>query len=209
SWPSFKYFEEAYCNYRLGKFSTPRKQGLDLAPLPAGTYEVRLLPSADGRRLELPGKSERPLRTEAQHGGRLFRFRCSGGRAVLDVRPGLGERPREVVFTLDRSWARGHLVHVEGGFAVRGAVMPDAAAGNYYLVLHSGDRVHALPLVAAAVKGPADPFGEAFSDYSYARFRTRQRAGADVSQLPPGVYQASVSFSAAGVVHTVSAGKTV
>src|SRR3954466_13578202 len=91
--------------------------------------------------------------------------------------------------------------------------MPDDAAGNYYLVLEGADRdggrVHALPLVAAGYRGPEDPFGDGFSDYSFARFRSRRREGVDTSQVPPGESQASISFSHSGVVYTLAAGKTV
>lgn len=214
STPSFKYFDEAYCNYRLGKFTSPKQQGIDVSALADGTYELSLRLAAGGRELEFPAKSERPLRAESPHGGRLFRFRSSGRGGVLDVRPVLGERPKEAYFRLHKSWARDQLVHVEGDFAVRGAEMPDDDAGNYYLVLQSrdrdgGGRVHALPLVAAGYRGPEDPFGDGFSDYSFARFRSRRREGADTSQVPPGEYKASISFSHSGVVHTVAAGKTV
>ncbi|MCG2622287.1 hypothetical protein LVY72_10195 [Arthrobacter sp. I2-34] len=211
--PSFKYFDEAYCNYRLGRFSSPKKQGIDLSSLSDGTYEMWLrLAGGDGE-LEFPARSDQPLQTESPHGGRLFRFRSSGRRAVLDIRSVLGERPGKSYFGLHKSWARDQLVHVEGDFAVRGAEMPDDAAGNYYLVLQGGDRegqrVHALPLVAATYRGPEDPFGDGFSDYSFARFRSRRREGADTSQVPPGEYLAYISFSHSGVVYTVAAGKKV
>ena len=128
---------------------------------------------------------------------------------MLDVRPVLGTAPREAYFRLRTSWARGPRVHLDGDFAVRGVEIPDSKAARYYLVLHGPAGAHAFALAAGGFRGDANVFGDGLSDYSGAHFGTRKGAGVDISALPPGTYQASVSLSCAGGLYTLPTGKTV
>ena len=153
--------------------------------------------------------SSTPLSTESQLDGRLYRFRTRPGGAVLDVRPVLGTAPKEAYFRLRASWARGQRVHLDGDFAVRGVEIPDSKAARYYLVLHGPAGTHAFALAAGGFRGDANVFGDGLSDYSGAHFGTRKGAGVDISALPPGTYQASVSLSCAGGLYTLPTGKTV
>ncbi|MFD1211655.1 hypothetical protein ACFQ36_06320, partial [Arthrobacter sp. GCM10027362] len=205
----FRYFEEAFCNYRLANFSSRRKAGIELAALPPGTYSLRLRLAVPGRELEMPLRSDAGLRSESHRDGRLFRFRSGDGGALLDIRPVLGAAPGEACFRLHRSWARGPLVHLDGDFAVRGVEIPDRQAARYYLVLHGAAGVHSFDLVPGARHGEPDVFGDGLSDYSWARFGTRKGAGVDVSALAPGTYDAAVSLSCAGGLYTVPAGRAV
>ncbi|MGM0929076.1 MAG: hypothetical protein ACQEXN_05145 [Actinomycetota bacterium] len=206
---SFRYFQQAYCNYRLARFSSRKHQGIDLAGLPAGTYELRLRLAVPGREAEQPLASSTPLNTESQRDGRLYRFRTRPGGAVLDVRPVLGTAPQEAYFRLGTSWARGQRLHLDGDFAVRGVEIPDSKAARYYLVLHGTAGTHAFALAAGGFRGDANVFGDGLSDYSGAHFGTRKGAGVDISALPPGTYHAAVSLSCAGGLYTFPTGKTV
>jgi hypothetical protein len=206
---SFRYYEEAACDYKRAKFTSPDKRGIDLAGLPAGSYELRLRLAAPGREAKQPLTSSTPLHTESQRDGRLYRFRSRPGGAVLDVRPVLGTAPQEAYFRLRTGWARGPRVHLDGDFAVRGVEIPDGKAARYYLVLHGPAGTHAFALAAGGFRGDADVFGDGLSDYSGAHFGTRKGAGVDVSALPPGTYHASVSLSCAGALYTLPTGKTV
>jgi hypothetical protein len=206
---SFRYFRQAYCNYRLARFSSRKHQGIDLAGLPAGTYQLRLRLAAPGRDGEQPLTSSTPLSAESQRDGRLYRFRTRPGRAVLDVRPVLGTAPQEAYFRLRTSWARGPRVHLDGDFAVRGVEIPDSKAARYYLVLHGPAGTHAFALAAGGFRGDANVFGDGLSDYSTAHFGTRKGAGVDVSGLPPGTYEVAISLSCAGALYTLPTGKTV
>jgi hypothetical protein len=205
----FRYYEEAACDYKQAKFTSPNKLGVDLAGLPAGTYDVRLRLAVPDREAELPLTSGSPLQAESQLDGRLYRFRTGPGGAVLDVRPVLATAPQEGYFRLRTSWARGQRVHLDGDFAVRGVEIPDSKAAHYYLVLHGPAGTHAFALAAGGFRGDADVFGDGLTDYSGAHFGTRKGAGVDVSALPPGAYHASVSLSCAGALYTLPAGKTV
>ncbi|TJY67409.1 hypothetical protein E4J89_15090 [Arthrobacter sp. CAU 1506] len=205
----FRYYEEAACDYKLAKFTSPDKRGIDLAGLPAGTYELRLKLTAGGRDAELPLTSGTPLSTESQLGGRLYRLRSRLSGAVLDVRPVLGTAPQEAYFRLRTSWARGPRVHLDGDFAVRGVEIPDSKAARYYLVLHGPAGTHAFTLAAGGFRGDPNVFGEALSDYSGAHFGTRKGTGVDISNLAPGTYHASISLSSAGGLYTLPTGKTV
>ncbi|MGM0929077.1 MAG: accessory Sec system protein Asp2 [Actinomycetota bacterium] len=206
---SFRYYAEAACDYKLAKFTSPGKRGIDLAGLPAGTYELRLRLAVPGREAEQPLASSTPLSTESQRDGRLYRFRTRPGGAVLDVRPVLGTAPQEAYFRLRTSWARGQRVHLDGDFAVRGVEIPDSKAARYYLVLHGPAGAHAFALAAGGFRGDPNVFGDALSDYSGAHFGTRKGAGVDISALPPGTYHAAVSLSCAGGLYTLPTGKTV
>ncbi|MEV7648814.1 hypothetical protein [Arthrobacter sp. NPDC089319] len=206
---SFRYFQQAYCNYRLARFSSPKHQGIDLAGLPAGTYQARLRLAVPGRDAELPLASGTPLSAESQRDGRLYRFRTRPGGVVLDVRPVLGTAPREAYFRLRTSWARGPRVHLDGDFAVRGVEIPDSKAAHYYLVLHGPASIHAFALAAGGFRANANVFGDALSDYSGAHFGTRKGTGVDISALPPGTYHAAISLSCAGGLYTLPTGKTV
>ncbi|UNK47431.1 hypothetical protein [Arthrobacter sulfonylureivorans] len=206
---SFRYFQQAYCNYRLARFSSRKHQGIDLAGLPAGTYDLRLRLMAPDREAEQPLATGTPLSTESQRDGRLYRFRTRPGGAVLDVRPVLGTAPQEAYFRLRTSWARGQRVHLDGDFAVRGVEVPDSKAARYYLVLHGPAGTQAFALAAGGFRGDTNVFGDGLSDYSGAHFGTRKGAGVDISALPPGTYHAAVSLSCAGGLYTLPTGKTV
>ncbi len=206
---SFRYYEETACDYKLAKFTSPDKRGIELAGLPAGSYELRLRLMAPDREAELPLTSGTPLQAESQRDGRLYRFRTRPGGAVLDVRPVLGTAPQEAYFRLRTSWARGQRVHLDGDFAVRGMEVPDSKAARYYLVLHGPAGTHAFPLAAGGFRGDTNVFGDGLSDYSGAHFGTRKGAGVDISALPPGTYHAAVSLSCAGGLYTLPTGKTV
>ncbi|MFT4469789.1 accessory Sec system protein Asp2 [Arthrobacter sulfonylureivorans] len=205
----FRYYEEAACDYKLAKFTSPNKRGIDLAGLSAGTYELRLKLAAGGREAELPLTSGTPLSTESQLDGRLYRLRSRTVGAVLDVRPVLGTAPQQAYFRLRTSWARGPRVHLDGDFAVRGVEIPDSKAARYYLVLHGPAGIHAFTLAAGGFRADPNVFGDALSDYSGAHFGTRKGTGVDVSQLPPGTYHASISLSSAGGLYTLPTGKTI
>ncbi|MEV7648813.1 accessory Sec system protein Asp2 [Arthrobacter sp. NPDC089319] len=206
---SFRYHEEAACDYKQAKFTSPDRRGIDLAGLPADTYQARLRLAVPGRDAELPLASGTPLSAESQRDGRLYRFRTRPGGAVLDVRPVLGTAPQEAYFRLRTSWARGPRVHLDGDFAVRGVEIPDSKAAHYYLVLHGPAGTHAFALAAGGFRADANVFGDALSDYSGAHFGTRKGTGVDISALPPGTYNASVSLSCAGGLYTLPTGKTV
>ena len=94
----FRYYEEAACDYKLAKFTSPDRRGIDLATLPVGRYELRLRLAIPGRDAEQPLTSSTPLSTESQREGRLYRLRTRPGGAMLDVRPVLGTAPRESYF---------------------------------------------------------------------------------------------------------------
>lgn len=154
-------------------------------------------------------RSDLALAGESQHGGRLFRFRSDGGRATVDIRSVAGPAPKEAVFRLRKSWARGPLVHLDGDFAVRGVQMPERNTGTYYLVLRGNGEVHARALVCSGTNGPGDGFGDGLGNYACARFGTRKREGVDVSGLRPGRYEVAVTLSCAGGIFTLPAGKVL
>ncbi|GER21979.1 hypothetical protein NCCP1664_04760 [Zafaria cholistanensis] len=218
---TFRHYRDAACNYRKGGFTSPRKAGLDLSGLPGGTYEVLLRlalpghgepaagPGSPGEPVEVPLRSDLALHSESQHGGRLIRFRADGGRATLDIRSVAGPAPKEAIFRLRKSWARGPLVHMDGDFAVRGVQMPERNTGTYYLVLRGNGELHARPLVCSGTNGPADSFGDGLGNYACARFGTWKRQGVDVSGLPPGRYEVAVTLSCAGGIFTLPAGKVL
>ncbi|NKX49948.1 hypothetical protein HER39_05025, partial [Arthrobacter deserti] len=206
----FRYYEEAFCNYKRARFTTGKKPGIDLAQLPEGTYRLLLRLATHGVEAEAPVRTAGPIRAESHQDGRLYRFRSSGDRALLDVRPVVGRRPAQAVFRMRKSWARGPLVHVDGDFAVRGVEIPDKRTASYYLVLRGADgAVHSRALVCSGLDGAADAFGDGVGDYSGARFGTPKRAGVDVSGLRPGQYDVEITLSCGGALYTVPAGKTV
>lgn len=204
----FRYYQDAFCNYKRAKFITPKNLGLDLSDLPAGTYRLQLRLAIHGVEAEAPLCSANPVRAESHQDGRLYRLRSSAEQALLDVRPAVGREPGRKLFRVRKSWARGPLMHLDGDFAVRGVEMPDRRAGRYYLVLRGTDgTVHTRALVVSGLDGMANAFGDGVGDYSAARFGTPKRAGVDVSSLPAGEYDVAVTLSAAGGVYTVPAGK--
>ncbi|NKX56475.1 hypothetical protein [Arthrobacter mobilis] len=205
----FRYFEDAFCDYRLAAFSSPKKAGIDLGALPPDTYCLQLQLAAPDRTVEVPLRSDTGIGSESQLGGRLFRFRADGGRAVLDIRPVLGAAPGEACFRLRSCSTRGPLLHLAGDFAVRGVEILHRQAARYYLVLHGTAGVHSFELAPAARRGEPDPFGDGLSDYSWAGFGTRRDAGVDLSALAPGTYDAAVSLSCAGGLYTLPAGRSV
>ncbi|MFD1214841.1 accessory Sec system protein Asp2, partial [Arthrobacter sp. GCM10027362] len=90
---SFRYYQEAACNYNRARFTSPDKPGIDLSELPAGSYGLLLRLATDGREVEVPLRSAEPIRAESHLDGRLYRLRSGEGRALLDVRPAVGRAP--------------------------------------------------------------------------------------------------------------------
>ncbi|NKX56474.1 accessory Sec system protein Asp2 [Arthrobacter mobilis] len=206
---SFRYYEEAACDYNRARFASPKKLGIDLSQVPAGSYELLLRLVLPGQAAEVPLRSTDPVRSESHLDGLLYRLRSDERRAVLDVRPVVGAAPKQAVFRLRKSWARGPLVHLDGDFAVRGVQLPDRKTGSYYLVLRGAGKTHARALVCGGLDGPDIDFGDGLGNYAAARFSTPRKSGVDVSGLRPGRYDVAVTLSCAGAVYTLPAGKTV
>ncbi|WP_336715013.1 accessory Sec system protein Asp2 [Arthrobacter sp. USHLN218] len=202
------HYEDFFCDYRFGKFRAP-DDGLDLAGLPRGDYKASLALSAESAERTAACVSTARTTAESNDGGDLVTFAADSKGSVLRKRPILGDAPHQAVFEIKSQWARGDRVHFDGTFAVRGTPMAGWESGRYYLVLASDAHVRSLPLAGARVTDPADYFGDGAKSHTHARFATQRFAGVSLAGLEPGLYEAHVSLSAGGAIHTVATGRRV
>jgi hypothetical protein len=202
------HYQGFFCDYRFGKFRSPN-DGLDLAGLPRGDYEVSLVLAAEAARRTAACVSAKPVAAESNDGGDLVTFASDGKGGVVRKRPILGTEPDRAVFSISGQWGRGDRVHFEGTFAVRGTPMTGWGSGRYYLVLASGSTVHSVALASARITDPADYFGDGKRNHTHARFATPRFEGVSLGGMEPGIYQAHISLSAGGALHTVATGRRV
>ena len=200
------HYEDYFCDYRFGKFQAS-SDGVDLSGLPRGDYEASLALTAESAERTAACVSTRRTTTESNDGGDLITFASDSRGSVLRKRPILGTAPHQAVFNINSQWARGDRVHFEGTFAVRGTSMTGWESGRYYLVLASGASVRSVPLTGARVTDPADHFGDGTKSHTHARFATPRFAGVSLAGVEPGLYEAHVSLSAGGALHTIATGR--
>lgn len=202
------HYEDFFCDYRFGKFRAPN-DGLDLSGLPCGDYEASLALTSESDEQTAACVSTTRTTAESNDGGDLVTFASDSKGSVLRKRPILGNAPHQAVFDIKSQWARGDRVHFDGTFAVRGTSMTGWESGRYYLVLASATGVRSVPMAGARVTGPADYFGDGAKSHTHARFATPRFAGVTLAGLEPGLYEAHVSLSAGGAIHTMATGRRV
>lgn len=196
----FRYFEDAFADYRYAQFRTPQDAGIDVSELPEGRYRLELeLYSEDGP-VRVPYTAAEQVEAEVNCGPRLVRLRSDSAGSRVDKRPITGQTAAQSDIALHRTWVRGNLLHVEGPFAIRGVEMPDWGAGFYYLLLSNSSGTYSFSLGTGRVEAHMDPSGDGLSDYTHAYFATHDFAGIDTSLLPAGDFRLAVSLSSAGVI---------
>jgi hypothetical protein len=198
----FKYFEDAFADYRYGQFRTPADAGIDVSGLPEGFYHLELEMDSEDGPVRVPLTAAEQLEAEVNCGQHLVRLRSDNAGSRVDKRAITSPTTAQSDVALNRTWVRGNLLHVEGPFAVRGVEMPDWSSGLYYLLLSDSARTYSFSLGTGRIQVPTDPFGDGLSDYTHAYFATEDFAGIDTSQLSAGDYRLAVSLSAAGVIAT-------
>ncbi|POX49008.1 hypothetical protein C3489_25760 [Streptomyces sp. Ru71] len=204
------YFDRYARDYTDGGFEPEAKTGISMAGMPGGVYElsVRVSSPAEGidRRTKLVAR--RPFDIRRPFGGLEISLIGDEQRVRLVRRPVLGHFSQETAFSLEKSWLKDRVLHVEGVFFVHGIEAAAHGHANYYLVLRGAQATYSFRLGMSRKPLAVRPHvrrGD-FGSYDFAYFATSGYKGVALTNAIAGDYEAYISMSTGGSLFSASAG---
>lgn len=203
---STKYFENEYCDYSFGGFTTLNEAGIDLTDIPFGIFDV-WLNIKHGRNNE---KHKLVSKTETEYWGhsddRLLALITSSNGSRILCRPIIAETAVPSYFELKNYWIRDKVFHLEGIFLVKGVPTPDYSSIQFFLVLKDVTDSDGIFSYAIAT-GHRDNLGSLIDDpwqnYSKSYFATLKYRGVELSTLGSGRFQVFVTARMSGSVFSI------
>ena len=196
------YFENEFCDYSHGKFSSPQRAGFDLSELPEGRHTLVLELDHGGVSVTLDEVPADPRDSALVTGQHLVRLRSNGMAVELLKGSVLADRMPGSYFKLGTTWAHGNTVHVAGRYVLPGVRTLRRNDLRYYLVLtHVGTRsaASAHQLATSRRVFPGDKVGDPLGDYRFTSFGTRSGEGIALNDAAPGEYDVYITALAGSI----------
>lgn len=203
------YFENDFCDYSQGRFSTPDREGIKLSQLPDGTYTVGLEMEQEGIFATVDAVPAEPRVAALVLGGKAVRLHASGRSVKLVKGPVLAGSMPGSHFQLAKSWARGNQFHVEGRYVLPGQWTLKRSDVQYHVVLVKAGTtsvVASRALGTSEVAFPGAKVGDPLGDYRFTYFATRSYAGVAVDGIAPGEYDVYITALAGTILSSHAAG---
>ncbi|GER21936.1 hypothetical protein NCCP1664_04330 [Zafaria cholistanensis] len=203
------YFENEFCDYSHGRFSSRKREGINLAGLPDGQYRLGLELAQHGVTTVVDAVPADPHDAAMVMGGKLVRLHSTGGSVSLHKGPVLGAPMPGSHFEVSGSWARGNRVHVEGRYVLPGQRAPKHGDIQYHLVFvkpGTASPVTSRALGTSKRSFPGNRVGDPLGDYGHTYFASRAYEGVKADGLAPGEYDVYVTALAGTILSSHPAG---
>jgi len=203
------YFENEFCDYSRGGFSSRKREGIDLSRLPDGQYDLGLELTQNGVTTVVDAVPADPRDMAMVMDRKVVRLHSTGGNVSLHKGPVLGVPMPGSHFEVADSWARGSRLHVEGRCVLPGQRAPKHGDVQYHAVLV---KAGTASVVASRALGtskrsfPGDRVGDPLGDYGFTYFSTRSREGVAVDGIAPGEYDVYITALAGTILSSHAAG---
>lgn len=203
------FFENEFCDYSRGKFSTVDGEGIDLTKLAPGQYSVGLEVKHDGISASVDAVPAEPFDGSLAIGKHLVRVSSTGNTVEMHKGSILVGRAPGSHFKLAKGWAKGSLAHVEGQYVLPGIRTPQRGTMSYYLVLvhastHTPVASHPLATQQKAFEGTA--VGDPLGSYAFTYFNTVSGEGVHLEGTAPGEYDLYVTAVAGSIASSHATG---
>ncbi|GAA3670211.1 hypothetical protein GCM10023081_05640 [Arthrobacter ginkgonis] len=203
------YFENDFCDYSQGRFSTRKREGINLSQLPDGTYTVGLELEQEGISTTVEAVPAEPRAAALVVGGKAVRLRSSGRSVELVKGPVLAGPMPGSHFQLAKSWARENRFHVEGRYVLPGKWTLKHGDVQYHVVLVKAGTASVAASRALGTSQqdfPGAKVGDPLGDYRFTYFATRSYAGITADNIAPGEYDVYITALAGTILSSHPAG---
>ncbi|WP_045300642.1 accessory Sec system protein Asp2 [Saccharothrix sp. ST-888] len=205
-----RYYDRYACDYPDAGFEPENKAGIPLNGIPGGSYElsVRVSSPAEGIDRRTPLVAQRPFDLRRPTGGIEVCLVGDEQGVRLIRRPIVGHSSQETAFSMEKSWQKERIFHVEGVFFVHGLEAAERGHSTYYLVLRNARATYSYRLGIsrkAPVVRPHVRRGD-YGNYEFGYFATSGYKGIDLKNAATGEYEVHISMSRGGSLFSVAAG---
>ncbi|MCY0928484.1 hypothetical protein OTB20_20215 [Streptomyces sp. H27-H1] len=204
------YFDQYACDYVNGGFDPEHPNGIAMTGIPGGRFDlsIRVTSPAEGIDRRTPLVARRPFDLRRPFGSLEICLTGDEKSVKLVRRPIIGHVSQETAFSLEKTWQKGRVLHVEGVFFIHGLDASQHGHATYYMVLRSPQATYSFRLgisgKAALVR--AHMRRGDFNSYDYGYFATSGYKGIDLKNAAPGEYEVFISMSRGGALFSAPAG---
>ena len=203
------YFENEFCDYSRGRFSSRKREGINLAGLPDGQYRLGLELQQNGVTTVIDAVPTEPRQAVMVMDGKVVRLYSTGASVSLHKGSILGAPMPGSHFELATSWARENRFHVEGRYVMPGKWTLKHGEVQYHVVLV---KPGTASVVASRALGTSEQafsgakVGDPLGDYRFTYFATRSYAGIAADDIAPGEYDVYITALAGTILSSHAAG---
>lgn len=193
-WVNQRYFAHKFVDYRFAGFASRKNAGLNLSELADGFYSLSLRGRSRERIESIPVVTSSIDQQTSSSNGSLYVLQPGSKGTTLLKRSIIGESHSMHVLTVEDSWVKSGLFHVEGRFAVQGIEAQTWKDLDYFLVLKSSSRTLSFKIGAASMKMNKHIFANRYATYKSAYFATPGFKGVPLAGVPTDTYEANISL---------------
>ena len=196
---SYLYFENVFCDYRAGGFTSFHNDGIDLSNLDLGVYSLGVRTGCGNVVVENTLVSDKRITLQNVVKNKLFSLYSVSDKVFLSVSKLVDNNSQ--VFEVKEKWIRDGFLHYEGVFAVKGVFVREWGECTYYITLRSNvDFVFKLGICHFDYLN--DVFLDHKGEYAKSYFRSISKKGVDIRSLPVGTYKLFISMNKSGALFT-------
>ncbi|MGP9031782.1 hypothetical protein ACT17S_01755 [Glutamicibacter mysorens] len=193
-WVNQRYFAHKFVDYRFAGFASRKNAGIDLSELADGFYSLSLRARSGDRVESAPMIANNTAQQTSSANGSMYILHSGSKGTTLLKRSVMGESASRHVLTVEDSWIKSGLFHVEGRFAVQGIEAQSWKDLDYFLVLKSSNRTLSFKIGAAGKKVNGSIFANSYVSYKAAYFATPGFRGVPLADVPTDTYEVNVSL---------------
>ncbi|MFJ8013182.1 hypothetical protein [Streptomyces sp. NPDC096339] len=204
------YFDQYASDYADGGFAPEHPNGIAMTGIPSGRFDlsIRLTSPSEGIDRRTPLVAKRPFDLRRPFRGTEICLTGDDKSVKLLRRPIIGHVSPETAFSLEKTWQKGRVLHVEGVFFVHGLSAAQHSHASYYLVLRNAQGTYSYRLGMSgkpAVVRKHVRRGD-YNSYDYGYFATSGYKGIEAKTAEPGDYEVFISMSREGALFSAPAG---
>lgn len=193
-WVNQRYFAHKFVDYRFSGFASRKNAGLDLSELADGFYSLSLRGRSRERSESAPMITNSTGQQTSSSNGSLYIIQSGSKGTTMLKRSVVGESSSTHVLTVEDSWIKSGLFHVEGRFAVQGVEASTWKDLDYFLVLKSSSRTLSFKLGSASKATSNRIFANRYVSYKAAYFATPGFKGVPLAGVPTDTYEVNITL---------------
>ncbi|MDU1036155.1 MAG: hypothetical protein E7A35_03160 [Leclercia adecarboxylata] len=201
---NYHYYDGEFCDYSAASFTSLGNQGIDISKLPEGSYILTVNTTA-GNITQSNLLTCKRNYEELHLIDNTELYVCTSKLKTKIIKRPILDEFKNIIFSVKSQWAKDHLFHLEGIFAVKSIELNGWGEGRYYLSLKSLSNSFSFRLGMCHRDELNKVFGYNSKIHHKSYFSTMDAKGVDVSHLNDDDYLVYISLSCRGVMYTEQA----
>ena len=209
---SSQFYNGITYNYTAAGTATQGFKGIDVGFLKDGLYEIQISVAADknNRNYTSLTLAENGLDKHSADDFSEYRLYEDGGKVYLAKKDIFGSNvPSGSYISVENSWTKGTVFHIEGEFIVPDAPLSNFSQGKYFLVAQKSitQRQYVFELGQVRKNKLGSKIGQTTDQYDASYFATLGLKGIETQQFELGIYDLYISLAYGNKIFTAKLDK--